>query len=169
MAVKRRTAKKARSRHSSGALRSARRSSAARHRGKSASTRSKPVMKSGTRKVVNDLAYPIVAIGGSAGGFEAAMDLLKNLPPENNNMAFVIVQHLDPHHASGLPKLLARGTRMPVIEIKKAIHPAPNTVYVLPANKGLAYKKGKLFLTPMLPRRPTLAIDRFFESLAEGA
>jgi chemotaxis response regulator CheB len=46
---------------------------------------------------------PIVGIGGSAGGFEAAMELLRHLPPKTG-MAFVIVQHLDPHHDSGLPK-----------------------------------------------------------------
>src|SRR5215470_455381 len=48
--------------------------------------------------------YPIVAVGGSAGGFEATMELLRNLRPNDNRMAFVIVQHLDPHHASNLAK-----------------------------------------------------------------
>jgi len=115
------------------------------------------------------LNYPIVAIGGSAGGFEATMDLLKNLPTRDNNMALVIVQHLDPHHASNLPKLLAKGTQMDVIEINKRIQPAPNTVYVLPANKGLIYKNGALVLTTRGKEQPTLAIDRFFESLAEQA
>jgi two-component system, chemotaxis family, CheB/CheR fusion protein len=95
------------------------------------------------------------------------MELLQHLPSSNNNMALVIVQHLDPRHASGLPKLLARGTQMPVIEVSKRVQPASNTVYVLPANKCLIYKNGKLGLTPMRPERPTLAIDRFFESLAE--
>ncbi|HKR54095.1 MAG TPA: chemotaxis protein CheB, partial [Chthoniobacterales bacterium] len=33
---------------------------------------------------------PIVGIGGSAGGFEAAMELLDHLPPKSG-MAFVIV------------------------------------------------------------------------------
>jgi chemotaxis response regulator CheB len=42
---------------------------------------------------------PIVGIGDSADGFEAAMELLRCLPP-STGMAFVIVQHLDPHHAS---------------------------------------------------------------------
>ena len=110
-----------------------------------------------------------MGIGGSAGGFEAAMELLKSLPSNNNNMAFVVVQHLDPNHPSSLPTLLARATQMPVIEVSKGVVPAANTVYVLPANKCLVYKKGKLGLTPMRPQRPTLAIDRFFESLAEDA
>src|SRR4030095_1726578 len=58
-----------------------------------------------------NLHCPIVGIGGSAGGFEAAMELLRHLPP-STGMAFVIVQHLDPHHASRLPKLLGKATAM---------------------------------------------------------
>ena len=65
--------------------------------------------------------FPIVAIGGSAGAFEATMELLQSLPPRKNKMAFVVVQHLDPHHASSLPKLLARGTQMPVVEVGKRV------------------------------------------------
>ena len=53
------------------------------------------------------LACPIVGIGGSAGGFEAAMELLRHLPSKTG-MAFVIVQHLDPHHASRFPSCSAK-------------------------------------------------------------
>src|SRR6266481_5424636 len=65
---------------------------------------------------------PIVGIGGSAGGFEAATELLRNLPAKNG-MAFVIVQHLDPHHASRLASLLGRVTPMTVTELTKTIKP----------------------------------------------
>src|SRR5215471_10612744 len=110
-----------------------------------------------------DSCCPIVGIGGSAGGDEAASELLKNLPPKSG-MAFVVVQHLDPHHASNLPKLLGKVTQMPVNEISGRIKPEPNTVYVLPPNKGLICEKGALTLIRRT-ERPTLAIDRFFESL----
>ena len=56
------------------------------------------------------LGCPIVGIGGSAGGFEAAMDLLRHLSPRTG-MAFVIVQHLDPHHGSRLPNLYSLRVR----------------------------------------------------------
>src|SRR5262245_52376985 len=112
-----------------------------------------------------DSCCPIVGIGGSAGGYEAASELLKNLPPKSG-MAFVVVQHLDPHHASNLPKLLGKVTEMPVNEISGRIKPEPNTVYVLPPNKSLIYKSSTLRLKER-PQRPTLAIDHFFESLAE--
>jgi two-component system CheB/CheR fusion protein len=81
-------------------------------------------------------------------------------------MAFVIVQHLDPHHTSNLPRLLGKVTVLPVVEISGRIKPEPNTIYVLPPNKDLIYEKGALALTRRTDR-PMLAIDHFFESLAE--
>jgi two-component system CheB/CheR fusion protein len=143
------------------------RKTASRTRAKAATLKSSPA-KSKPRKRANnkkDLSCPIVGIGGSAGGFEAAMELLKALPPKNG-MGFVIVQHLDPHHASRLPSLLGKATQMPVNEISGRVKPEPDMVYVLPPNKGLIYQGGALSLI-QLGGRPTLAIDHFFESLAE--
>ena len=115
-------------------------------------------------KRINDLC-PIVGIGGSAGGFEAAMELLQNLPPRTG-MAFVIVQHLDPHHASRLPNLLGKMTAMPVREVAGTTTPKPNTVYVQPPNKCVIAKDGSLTLVHRTERL-NVAIDHFFESLAE--
>jgi two-component system CheB/CheR fusion protein len=109
---------------------------------------------------------PIVGIGGSAGGFEAAKELLQYLSPRNG-MAFVIVQHLDPHHTSQLANLLAKATPMRVIEINRPIKPDPNTVYVQPHNKCVRCKDGTLTLVRRTERM-NLAIDHFFESLAEA-
>lgn len=106
-----------------------------------------------------------MGIGGSAGGFEAAMDLLRHLSPKTG-MAFVIVQHLDPHHGSRLPNLLGKATSMPVTEITRTITPQPNSVYVQPPNKCVIAKNGKLTLISRTERL-NVAIDHFFESLAE--
>jgi two-component system CheB/CheR fusion protein len=120
--------------------------------------------KQGTRKT-KEAVCPIVGIGGSAGGFEAAMELLRHLPP-STGMAFVIVQHLDPHHASRLPKLLGKVTAMPVIELAERTTPRPNTVYVQPPNKCVIVKAGALKLIRRT-QQLNLAIDHFFESLAQ--
>jgi two-component system, chemotaxis family, CheB/CheR fusion protein len=93
------------------------------------------------------------------------MELLKALPPKNG-MSFVIVQHLDPHHASRLPILLGKVTQMRVIEISGRVKPEPDTVYVQPANKAVVCKNGALTLIQRA-ERPNVAIDQFFESLAE--
>src|SRR5437660_3129855 len=90
-------------------------------------------------KKIKDLC-PIVGIGGSAGGFEAAMELLRHLSPRTG-MAFVIVQHLDPHHASRLANLLGKATSMPVSEIAETTTPEPKAVYVQPPDKWLITQK----------------------------
>src|SRR5881394_698002 len=112
-----------------------------------------------------DGSCPIVGIGGSAGGFEAAMELLRHLPARTG-MAFVIVQHLDPHHGSRLANLLGKATSMPVSEIAETTTPEPNAVYVQPPNKCVIAKSGKLTLVRRTERL-NIAIDHFFESLAE--
>src|SRR6266404_5226230 len=117
------------------------------------------------RPKTKDLACPIVGIGGSAGGFEAAMELLRHLP-SSTGMAFVIVQHLDPHHASRLSNLLGKVTAMPVSEVTGTTTPKPNTVYVQPPNKCVIAKNGVLKLVRR-EERLNVAIDHFFESLAE--
>src|SRR5437016_5791050 len=111
------------------------------------------------------LSCPIVGIGGSAGGFEAAMELLRHLPTRTG-MAFVIVQHLDPHHGSRLPNLLAKATSTPVTEVTETITPQPNAIYVQPPNKCVIAKNGKLTLVSRTEKL-NVAIDHFFESLAE--
>ncbi|PYK05873.1 MAG: chemotaxis protein CheR [Verrucomicrobia bacterium] len=108
---------------------------------------------------------PIVGIGGSAGGFEAAMELLRYLPTRTG-MAFVIVQHLDPHHASRLSNLLGKVTAMPVSEVTGTTTPKPNTVYVQPPNKCVIARNGTLTLVQR-EERLNVAIDHFFESLSE--
>src|SRR5438045_7904481 len=98
-------------------------------RGKQKTT--SPRSKSARQKTAPNLGCPIVGIGGSAGGFEAAMDLLRNLPAKNG-VAFVVVQHLDPHHSSKLASLLGKVTSMPVIEVTGTVVTKPDTVYVQP-------------------------------------
>ena len=58
-------------------------------------------------KTIQD--FPIVGIGASAGGLDAFKKFLKAIP-ENSGMAYVLVQHLDPSHASILPGILAKET-----------------------------------------------------------
>ena len=75
----------------------------------------------------------VVGIGASAGGLEAAGALLNSLP-RDTGMAFVLVQHLDPHHSSALSELLGQRTRMPVIEVADGTAVRANRFYVIPPN-----------------------------------
>ncbi len=57
-------------------------------------------------------SFPVVGIGASAGGLEACVAFLKALDT-NLGMAFVMVPHLDPSHASAYQEILARATSLP--------------------------------------------------------
>ncbi|HJZ54696.1 MAG TPA: chemotaxis protein CheB, partial [Gemmataceae bacterium] len=111
--------------------------------------------------------FPVVGIGASAGGLEAFTQLLSNLPADTG-MAFVLVQHLDPRHESRLTDLLAKATRMPVLEAAHGLAVRPNHVYVIPPNANLALALGILHITPRGEgRAPHLPVDYLFRSLAE--
>ena len=110
---------------------------------------------------------PVVGFGASAGGLEAFQEILQALP-ENTGLAFVFIQHLDPKHVSILSELLAKSTRMPVLQVKDQMRVEPNKVYVIPPNVGMRLSDGKLRLTERTGGPgPHLPIDEFFRSLAE--
>src|SRR5579871_1512389 len=62
------------------------------------------------------LPYPIVGIGGSAGGFEPLQDFFRSMP-RDPGMAFVVVQHGSPAHQVVLGQILGSSTSMPVQSI----------------------------------------------------
>ena len=111
--------------------------------------------------------FPIVGVGASAGGLEAFTRLLKRLPADTG-MAFVLVQHLDPDHASALTQILARATAMPVVEVTNDLRVLANHVYVIPPNATLGLVRGVLKLRPRATGRlAPRSIDSFFETLAQ--
>jgi two-component system CheB/CheR fusion protein len=83
-------------------------------------------------------------------------------------MAFVLVPHLDPGHASMLTEILQRTTVMPVVEAKDQMAVAPNHVYVIPPNREMTIFHGAIQLSvPEAARGQRMPIDSFFRSLAE--
>ncbi|BAZ20051.1 signal transduction histidine hinase [Kalymmatonema gypsitolerans NIES-4073] len=114
-----------------------------------------------------DGLFPVVGIGGSAGGLEAFTQLLNSVPT-NTGMAFVIVQHMPPEQESALSLILGRATRMPVNEVQDGMAVAPNQVYVIPPNAGMTIVQGVLKLTPRSSTsRMFMSVDTFLLSLAE--
>ena len=114
-----------------------------------------------------DAAFPIVGIGASAGGLEALGQFFHHTPTDSG-MAFVLVQHLDPSHASLLSEILQRTTTMPVTEALDQMTVEPNCVYIIPPNRDMAIFHGNLQLSvPNTPRGQRMPIDAFLRSLAE--
>jgi PAS domain S-box-containing protein len=111
--------------------------------------------------------FPVVGVGCSAGGLEAMENFLAHAPADSG-MAFVVVQHLAPQHTSALPELLQRHTAMRVLEAGGGMTVEPDCVYVIPPNKDLSLRDGKLHLTPPIAAHGLrLPIDFFLRSLAE--
>lgn len=50
-------------------------------------------------------------------------------------MAFVLVQHLDPEHESKLPELLAKTSKIPVLEVDNNTRVEQDHIYVIPPNR----------------------------------
>jgi len=113
-----------------------------------------------------DLPFPIVGIGASAGGLEALEQFLRNMTAQCG-IAFVIVQHLDPTHAGIMPELLQRITAMKVFQVNDRMKVEPDCIYVIPPNRDMSILHGVLHLfEPTVARGLRLPIDFFFHSLA---
>ncbi len=111
--------------------------------------------------------FPVVAIGASAGGLEAMMELLKYLPADTG-MAFIYVQHLSPDHKSMLTEILSKKTKMIVQEIDDMDKIKPDNVFVIPYNKGVEVTDGHIKLIPRSESSAAISIDILFSSLAEA-
>ena len=111
--------------------------------------------------------FSVVGIGASAGGLGAFEQFFRHAPADSG-LAYVLVPHLDPSHASILTEILQRTTTMPVVEATDQLAVVPDHVYVIPPNRDMALFHGKLLLSvPEQPRGKRLPIDAFLRSLAE--
>jgi two-component system CheB/CheR fusion protein len=109
----------------------------------------------------------IVAIGASAGGLEAFVELLRNLPT-NTGMAFIYIQHLDPTHHSILTELLAKETSMKVKEVTEGMEVEADHVFVIPPNTSMSIANRILHLVPRGDVRGVhMSVDHLMRSLAE--
>ena len=127
----------------------------------------KPAVRDSGPQETSATQFPIVGIGASAGGLEAFEQFFRHIPADTG-MAFVLVSHLDPNHASMLTEILQRTTSMPVTEALDQLQVQPNSVYAIPPNRDLSIFHGKLQLsTPDMPRGQRMVIDVFLRSLAE--
>jgi two-component system CheB/CheR fusion protein len=108
-----------------------------------------------------------VAIGASAGGLDACRKLLDALPADNG-MAFILVQHLDPSHASMMVDLLAGNTAMPVLQATDGMAIERERVHVIPPGVYLSVdEKGALRLSrPQARHGMRLPFDFLLNSLA---
>ncbi|MEJ2728227.1 MAG: CheR family methyltransferase [Deltaproteobacteria bacterium] len=86
--------------------------------------------------------------------------------PSDCNMAFVIVQHLDPHHKSMMDSLLAKQTHLQISDAADGVRVKPGQVYLKPPGKDIIIHDKRLHLQEAKEKGKRLQIDTFFRSLA---
>jgi chemotaxis response regulator CheB len=111
--------------------------------------------------------FPIVCVGGSAGGLDAYTRLLQNLPADMG-VAIVIVNHLRTV-ATLLHEILPRYTKMPVELITEKLDIEPNHVFIIPEKRDLHVLDKEFRLKPISkPRGWPDVITVFMRSLIDN-
>lgn len=110
--------------------------------------------------------FPIVCVGGSAGGLDAYIRLLKCMPADMG-VAIVIVNHIT-MMPTQLHEVLPPYTAMPVELITEKLEVEPNHVFIIPANRDLHVEDGVFRLKPISkPRGWPDVITVFLKSLTK--
>ncbi len=110
--------------------------------------------------------FPVVCVGGSAGGLDAYIRLLRHLPADMG-VAVVIVNHARTV-ATLLHEILPRYTAMPVELITERLRIEPNHVFIIPEQRDLHVLDGEFRLEPVSkPRGWPDVITIFLRSLTE--
>lgn len=111
--------------------------------------------------------FPIVCVGGSAGGLDAYTRLLGHLPADLG-VAVVIVNHRRMVETR-LHEILPRFTTMPVEMITEELVIQPDRVFIIPSGRDLHVSQGAFRLEPVSkPRGWPDVITVFLCSLAHN-
>jgi two-component system chemotaxis response regulator CheB len=115
---------------------------------------------------IADKGFPVACVGGSAGGLDAYIRLLRHLPADMG-VAIVIVNHLR-LVATQLHEILPNYTEMPVELITEGLVLKPNHVFIIPAQRDLHVLDGQFRLKPISkPRGWPDVITVFLHSLTQ--
>ena len=119
------------------------------------------------KEKLNTKSFPVVCVGGSAGGLDAYIRLLKHLPADMG-AAIVIVNHLRTV-ATLLHEILPQYTNMQVELITEKLDIKPNHVFIIPEKRDLHVLNGEFRLKPISkPRGWSDVITVFMHSMAEN-
>lgn len=115
----------------------------------------------------SDKKFPVVGIGGSAGGLEAVLELIERLN-SNTGMAYIYLQHQSPDFESKMTEMLAKKAKLPVLNAEDKMALEPDFFYVVPPGKEMTVVDGEFRVNT----RPDVGYDympinRFFTSLSE--
>ena len=108
-----------------------------------------------------------MGIGASAGGLEACRKFVAALPSQTG-MAFIVVQHLDPHHESMMVDLLADHTPLAVQQATDGGLIERDHIYLIAPGTSLSVVGGTLHVSqPEMRHGARMPFDYLLHSLAE--
>jgi two-component system CheB/CheR fusion protein len=111
--------------------------------------------------------FRVVCLGGSAGGLQAYMDILRGLPADTG-MAYVVAAHRALEGAHMLADILSKVTQMPIVEVKEGMRLEPNRVFLMPPHMDMTTTVNVFHLrTTSRPPGWPKTINIFLCSLAE--
>lgn len=85
----------------------------------------------------------IIAIGASAGGLEAISAFFDYTPLDA--VSYILIQHLAYDYKSMMAQILARHSKLEVLEVTDNMRVESNKVYLIPSSKFMVIKNGNLF------------------------
>ncbi|RAU82901.1 chemotaxis protein CheB [Pontibacter arcticus] len=107
----------------------------------------------------------VIGIGASAGGLQALEAMFSTIPQDN--VAYVIVQHISSEYRSLLTEILEQYSALKVQEAEHDAPLLPNRVYVIPSTKELTIENNRFSLKDKTNLNRTQTVDTFFMSLAQ--
>ncbi|WP_281613817.1 CheR family methyltransferase [Flammeovirga sp. SubArs3] len=110
----------------------------------------------------------IVGIGASAGGLEAIKDFFINYHADND-LSFIVVQHLSQDHKSLMSELLEKVTHLKIVEVNQDHAILRNHIYLINNHTTLQIKNNRIVVTERSDKNKTLTypINLLFDSLAK--
>jgi two-component system, chemotaxis family, CheB/CheR fusion protein len=120
------------------------------------------------------LPFFVVAVGASAGGFEALQELFRHVSADCG-LSFVVLQHtpadLERMSAQLLSRqtaqLSSRHTTLRVLEVEDGQSPQPNCIHVIPPQRVVTLEQGRFRCAERDAARVLLPFNALLTSLAE--
>lgn len=107
----------------------------------------------------------IIAIGASAGGLQEINSFFDHTPLDG--VSYIVIQHLSADYKSMMASLLAKHSKLNVVEAENNMFVEMNNVYLIPSTSSMTIADGRLLLTDKVKGVPSRTINTFFNSLAK--
>ena len=109
----------------------------------------------------------LIVIGASAGGHQALVQILKDLPA-NMPAAIAILLHMPLKSPPSLKEFLQRYSRVPIISVESQETLRQGFIFVPPPGRSAAFSGGTITVEDAIRKTPVSTINQLFTSAAEN-